>query len=153
MSLDTLFDIVIQKNISSLEERLALKQHSAHKYSSFGFMPAIGYLTVVYQILQDYKINKKNIIAFGSSYGGYIVSLMGKITPNTFSLIIDNSEFCKAQLEEIYGKGRKALNRYVNDRRYEIPIITDTIWSNDESSEFYFSDAHRQIRSLLIGKS
>jgi len=85
-------------------------------------------------------------MAFGSSYGGYITSLMGKYAPFTFSLIIDNSGFCVSSLYEVVGEKTGGYNgaiaRYINNKRYEIPVVTDTIWSIDETSEYYFSDAH-----------
>lgn len=152
--IDALQDLIISKKLFSLESKLAIKQEAYHGYSSFGFMPAIDHLNVLFDIMKNYNIDKQNIIAFGTSYGGYIASLMAKYAPNTFSLVIDNSGFCKSQLIEVFGNqlggASGAFVKYVDNRRYEIPFATDTIWSLDETSEYYFSDAHRQIRSLLI---
>lgn len=152
--IEDIFKLIVSRNIASLDTRLSIEMEPYHKYSSFGFMPAIDHLIVLYHILKNYKVDKKNIIAFGSSYGGYIASLMAKYAPNTFSLVIDNSGFCMTQLQEVYGGkiggAGASIPRIINGKRYEIPIATSTVWSLDETSEYYFSDSHKQIRSLLI---
>lgn len=152
--IDKLFNLLVSRKIFSLDPRLAIKQSAYHQYSSFGFMPAIEHLTVLFDIIERYNIDKQNIIAFGTSYGGYIASLMAKYAPNTFSLVIDNSGFCVAQLQEIFGGivggVGGAMVRYENNKRYELPFVTNTLWSLDETSNYYFSDANKQIRNLLI---
>lgn len=152
--INKIFDLLVSLNICSLESRLAMNLSAYNQYSSFGFMPAIDHLNVLFDIIQKYNIDKHNIIAFGTSYGGYIASLMAKYAPNTFSLVIDNSGFCVTQLQEVFsgqvGGVGGAIVRYINDKRYEIPYVTNTLWSLDETSEHYFSDSNKQIRSLLI---
>lgn len=152
--IEGIFQLLISRNIFSLDSRLAIKTTGYHQYSSFGFMPAIDHLTVLFDIIQKHNIDKRNIIAFGTSYGGYIASLMAKYAPNTFSLIIDNSGFCVAQMQEIFGGLIGGVGgsfpKVINNRRYEIPFTTNTPWSLDETSNYYFSDANKQIRNLLI---
>ncbi|MBC2400047.1 DUF2920 family protein [Clostridium tetanomorphum] len=152
--IDDLFQLLISRNIYSLDSRLAVKMSAYNQYSSFGFMPAIDHLTVLFDIIQKHNIDKRNIIAFGTSYGGYVASLMAKYAPNTFSLVIDNSGFCVTQLQEVFGGAvggtGGAIVRYIDNTRYEIPVTIDTLWSVDETSENYFSDANKQIRSLLL---
>lgn len=152
--IDRLFDLIIDRGIFSLDARLALSTEAYHKYSSFGFMPAIDHLSVLSEILNNFNIDRRNIMAFGTSYGGYVASLMAKYAPQTFSLVIDNSGFCLSQLQEIlggkFGGATGSIPRYLNGRRYEIPINASTLWSTDETSDLYFSDAHKQIRNLLI---
>lgn len=152
--IDRLFDLMVARKTKSLDTRLAFKTQSIHKYSSFGFMPAIDHLNVLFDVIQKFNIDKSNIIAFGTSYGGYIACLMAKYAPHTFSLVIENSGFSISLLEEVFG-GKvggvgASIPRYIENRRYEIPIIQDTLWSLDEMSPYYFSDAHKAIRNLLL---
>lgn len=151
---DRIFDLLMEKQIRSLDNALAISTETYHQYSSFGFMPAIDHLYVLSTILNGFNIDRRNIIAFGTSYGGYIACLMAKYAPHTFSLVIDNSGFCVSQLQEVFGGqlggATGAIARYVDEKRYEIPFNSQSLWSLDENSEFYFSDAHKQIRSLII---
>lgn len=152
--IEAIFELLKSRNIFSLESRLAFKTTPFHKYSSFGFLPAIDHLNVLYDITKTINIDKRNIIAFGTSYGGYIASLMAKYAPQTFSLVIDNSGFCVSQLSEVFG-GQiggcgATIPRYIDNLRYEIPVTLETVWSLEENSPYYFSDSHKQIRSLLM---
>lgn len=151
--LDKLFEILEERQIYSLDNSLAFEVKEYH-YSSFGFMPAIDHMNVLVDLMKNYNINKEQIIAYGSSYGGYIALMLGKIAPRTFSAIIDNSGFCYTNIDEILGGIIEGANgsypRVINGRRYQIPIVRNTIWSLDEMSPYYFSDAHRKIRNVLI---
>lgn len=151
--LNRIFELMVSLEVKQLDPRLAAKSGALHQYTSFGFLPALEHLAVLHELNKDYKIDKRNIIACGTGYGGYIASLLGKYAPFTFSLIIDNSGFCLADTTEIWGGAIGRVNgafaRSIDGQRYEIPIAADTLWSIDETSPYYFSDAHRQIRSLL----
>ena len=150
---NAIFDLMIASQVPRLPLYLAPRTGAYHRYSSFGFLPALDHLDVLHDLSQEYKIDKKNIMAVGAGYGGYIASLLGKFAPFTFSLIIDVSGYCAAELGEVFGGavGRAGLGlvRDVDGAKYVIPIVTDTIWSFDDTAEYYFSDAHRQIRNLL----
>ncbi|MDY6862184.1 MAG: DUF2920 family protein, partial [Thermodesulfobacteriota bacterium] len=147
--------MLIQKGIFRLDPKLAIKMDCYDTYNSFGFLPALDHLKVLYDIMHEFQIIKSRIVAYGSSYGGYIAMLMGKYAPKTFFAIIDNSGFCVADPGQVTGNvffdrgGALSFIRYSNGKRYEIPILTDNKWSIDETSCFYYSDGHRKIRSLL----
>lgn len=152
--LNDLFNLLHSKKIYSLDARVSIKTKAYHQYSSFGFMPAIDHLYVLYDVLNKYNIDKSKIIAFGSSYGGYIACLLAKYAPHTFSLVIENSGFCVSQLNEVFGGAIAGIGasyaKFINGRRYEIPTTASTLWSIEETSPYYFSDAHKKIRSLLL---
>lgn len=79
---------------------------------------------------------------------------MAKYAPHTFPLVIDNSGFCVCQLDEILGSklggATGTVPRYIDGKRYTILANAKTLWSLDETSDFYFSDAHKYIRNLLV---
>lgn len=121
------------------------------EYESFGLLPAVDHLQITGEILKRYTLDTRRIIVFGSSYGGYIASLMGKFAPNTFSTIIDNSGFVKANIrhtitqELMMGSGHYL---YINNLHFH--VANNSPWTLiDEYSAHYFSDSHRNIRSLL----
>ena len=150
---NTLFALMSVSKVYRLPLYLAPKTGAFHRYSSFGFLPALDHLDVLHDLSQQFRIDKQQIIAIGAGYGGYIASLLGKYAPFTFSLIVDVSGYCTVELGEVFGgavgRAGLGLGRDIDGSKYVIPIISDTIWSFDDTSEFYFSDAHRQIRNLL----
>ena len=153
--LDDIFAFLVERKISRLSPLLAIKSSLPDKYSSFGFLPAIEHLNVIYDILSNYKIKLSEINILGTSYGGYIALLMGKFAPHTFNFIIDNSGFVATQFSEIHPSlvtSSSSYMRMINNKRYEIPVSTKSIWENNEFSNNYFSDAHRMIRNVTLKK-
>ena len=153
--LHRLYLLLVERSIFQLDPRVSPKQHSHHQYSSFGFLPAIDHLTVLHDLLKKYQVDKSKINVFGTSYGGYVAMLMGKFAPFTFSVIIENSGFSVTQIKDIFsnridGSAGITYPRTINGKRYEIPVVVDTLWTEDETSSFYFSDANRKIRNLLL---
>jgi hypothetical protein len=167
LSANKVFAAINKKNIKQLAPlcKLLIKIDKG-EYQSFGFLPAIDHLQVLGEILRDHPINKRRIIAFGSSYSGYIALLLGKYAPYTFSAIIDNSGFVQADLDYIVGdelyiniqegsknEGNMKYEYAAALKEYNISAIavTQNPWTiKDETSICYFSDSHRHIRSLLI---
>ncbi|MBP0726730.1 DUF2920 family protein [Bacillus sp. RG28] len=151
--------ILESKGLNSLDPRCqALMVTAREEYQSFGFLPAIDCLTVLGDVLKKYpNINTRKIIAYGSSYGGYIAMLCGKYAPNTFSVVIDNSGFSLAEMKNIVGREIFA-NDYVaninwNNKNYSIPFAYNNPWTIlDETSPRYFGDANKLIRSLLVSE-
>jgi hypothetical protein len=148
-----IFDLLAVNDVNSLPIHLAFRTGAMHSYSSFGLLPALEHIQVLHDLSQKYQIDKKSIVAYGNCYGGYIASLLGKLAPFTFSLVVDNSGYCRVDLCEVLGafEGRNGYGiiREVDGKRFVIPVVPNTIWSLDETNEYYFSDAHRQIRSML----
>lgn len=145
------------KGLSQLDPHCqALKITGRNEYQSFGFLPALDSLTVLGDVLKKYPaLNRRKIIAYGSSYGGYIAMLCGKFAPNTFSVIIDNSGFSRAQMKHITGKEILENDYNVsvnyNNKTYTVPFAYNNPWTIlDETSPNYFGDSHKQIRNLLI---
>ena len=152
--IEKLHDLLISRKLFRIDPQCAVQADAFHKYSSFGFMPAIDHLYVLHDILGKYAIDKRFISILGTSYGGYIASVMGKYAPYTFSLIINNSGFSVAQLAEILGSKMGVASgsfvKYSRGIRHEVSFAASTIWELDEMSPFYFSDAHKKIRNLLL---
>ena len=116
-----------------------------NEYMSFGVLPALDHFQVLDRILKTYPVNKKRIFAFGTSYGGYLAMLLGKLAPNTFSAIIDNSGFV-ASNQQVYA------NLPLRAVQYGVDIATRRkldIWSTSRWSKHFFWDHHALIRTLL----
>lgn len=146
-----------EKGVQTLKDpSLAIITLTGNDYLSWGFLPALDHIAVLGEILKTHELNKKKLILFGSSYGGYIATMILKLMPNTFSLAIENSGFTTA------------IPALVNDYETQAPSITvidgvtlqtftQTPWTFDEQARqnlFYekpvfFNPAHRAIRNLL----
>jgi acetyl esterase/lipase len=65
---------------------------------NFGVLQALDNLQVLHALTQNPAVcfDTDNVIALGSSHGGYIAHLMAKIAPNTLNAIIDNSSYTAA---------------------------------------------------------
>ncbi|MBX2851621.1 MAG: DUF2920 family protein [Phycisphaeraceae bacterium] len=120
---------------------------------NFGLMQAIDHLKVLQDLRTRVAYDRRNVIAMGSSHGGYLAQLMGKLAPNTLRAVFDNSGYVTAP------------PRYVNGREANLPdyierfspvmqmyFFLDSMWSFDErASNYYHADA-QAIRSLIEPK-
>ncbi|WP_276661900.1 DUF2920 family protein [Syntrophomonas wolfei] len=152
-------EAVVAKGITSLD--LRCQPHlitGKDEYQSWGFLPAIDCLQVLGEVLQHYNLDTRKVLAFGKRYGAYIALLMGKYAPHTFSAIIDYEGYSRAELKHIVS-GELMEADYLfsfnlnNDMKFYIASACNNPWTiENECSLQYFSDSHRQIRSLLCEK-
>jgi pimeloyl-ACP methyl ester carboxylesterase len=116
------------------------------EYNSMGFLPALDNLQVAHRLLRDFALNRRRLFVLGTSYGGYVASLMLRYAPQTFRMVIDNSGFSSAEddIWNVYG---------MTTRRYPggFAIRTETIaaFSQNSKAPNYFTPANRLIRNLL----
>ena len=142
-------DELVNGGIAELHPSCRLICESGTEYQSFGLLPAIDHLQVLNYMINNYSVSRKRIYVIGTSYGGYVALLMGKLAPGTFRLIVDNSGFVRPN-GDVYGDSHSRgsiITQYGNltVSRYE-PIM----WSKNPLSPRYFSLKHALIRTLLI---
>ncbi|WP_061212751.1 DUF2920 family protein [Syntrophomonas wolfei] len=152
-------EAVVAKGITSLD--LRCQPHlitGKDEYQSWGFLPAVDCLQVLGEVLQRYQLNTRKILAFGKRYGAYIALLMGKYAPHTFSTIIDREAYSRVELKHVVS-GEIMEADYLfsfdlnNNMKFYIASACNNPWTiENESVPHYFSDSHRQIRSLLFEK-
>lgn len=148
-----LFRVIKKRGLTELDSRCRFTLVIANgEYQSFGFLPAIDHLQVLGEILKQFKINRRRIIAYGTSYGGYIALLLGKFAPDTFSAIIDNSGFVKTDLRYIVGNELPELGEEYS-REFNglmMRFVTNSPWTVlDKRSPCFFSESCGSIRSLI----
>lgn len=117
-------------------------------FQNFGVLQAIDHIHAVYA-LQDKGIDfdPANIVAIGTSHGGYIAHLIAKFAPNLLSGIIDNSAYTECapnyvgagyECRELQGKGTLFLS-------------TQTKWQLiSPLMPAYFGPAQFSIRDLAV---
>ncbi len=123
------------------------------EYQNFGVLQAVDILTVLYHMKSTgYKdiIEKKPIIAQGSSHGGYIANLLIKFAPNTFDAIIDNSCYVKSIAAFIVGyEYDKKLPEYkLQYPNMKLNLFTYSHWTLKETP-YKFNKNHFEIRELI----
>lgn len=156
----TMAEPVVKMGVTSLDIRCQpLLITGRGEYQSWGFLPAIDCLQALGEVMNRYKVNHKKIIAYGNGYGGYIALLAAQYAPHTFSLIIGREAYARAELKHIVsGELMEADHTFAFDLegtgfKFTIASTCNNPWTiEDEGANTYFSDSHRQIRSLLLEK-
>ncbi|MHA1597699.1 MAG: DUF2920 family protein [Alphaproteobacteria bacterium] len=133
--------------ITELDDSFMLLDDSTDEYHSFGLLPALDHLQVLGEMLTRYAINRKRLYVIGTSYGGYIGLLMGKLAPNTFRMIVDNSGFTQVT-GSIYGINDMRRPGRITLFGVSILVLEKGVWSMDPASPHFFSPHHAMIRDL-----
>lgn len=137
---------VIGNGIKNIPSEYCILNDACGSYQSFGFLPALDYLKVMAKVIDKYSVNKKRLYLLGSSFGGYIALLIGKLAPNSFRLIIDNSGFSETLKSNIYGGG----GSFFNLAGLNIRVKETAVWSKAPDSDNFFDKHHEEIRDLKI---
>lgn len=116
------------------------------EYESSGLLPAMDHLQVLGYLLNRYPLNRNRLFVLGSSMGGYIGQMMGKLAPHTFRAIIDNSG--QVQSEDL--RRTKIGFRYGLLEGVEIRACEFSPWEADPASPHCYREHHRLIRDLRI---
>ena len=146
--IDTIFQqtmgLLAQNGITALHAdcRVAL---IAEEYNSMGVLPALDHLQVIHRLMKEHALDRRRLYVIGTSYGGYIASLMMKFAPSTLRMVIDNSGFSSA--EDDLSSAMGALRVWVGG--VAIRAMALRCWSPDPTAENYLSPARREIRSLF----
>lgn len=131
------------------EPAFGIVQDEVHDYLSWGFLPALDHIAVLGQVLADHPINKKRLIAMGTSYGGYVVNLMVKFMPNTFSCAIDNSGFTHTLPEQIASYELQSPIVATAPSGLRVPMMRLSAYTfRDPNAPNYFKEAYKRIRDL-----
>lgn len=131
------------------EFEFSIVEDEVGDYLSWGFLPALDHIAVLGQVLADYPINKKRLIAMGTSYGGYIVNLMIKFMPNTFSCAIDNSGFTHTLPEQIASYELRSPIIGTGPSGLQVLMMRLSAFTfQDSNASNYFKEAFKQIRDL-----
>lgn len=121
------------------------------EYQNFGVMQALDHLYVLGDLLQNVAFDRGNIIAFGSSHGGYIANLMAKFAPNSFSAVLDNSSYACAPLPYVVGR-QLGCHEFLATMSLNIAIACFVVspWRLHPHEKNFFSDDRQKIRSFLF---
>ena len=116
------------------------------EYHSMGFLPALDGIQVAHHLLGEFALNKRRLFAFGTSYGGYIGSVMAKLAPRSFRMVVDNSGFSSAEddIWNVYG-----MSKWYSPQGVAMNTLMTAAFSQNSKAANFFSAAHKHIRNLL----
>ena len=143
--LQSLARILAENGITELDPSCVVIRHAGGEYQSFGLLPAIDHLQVLHEVLGRFPVRRSRLYAFGSSYGGYIALLLGKLAPATFRLIVDNSGFVRAE-NSLYGDTRFVMQI----GPLKVAAWEPVVWSRDPRHPHFFGPAQAMVRDLLV---
>ena len=116
---------------------------------NLGLPQALDHLTALHHLQQNRPTDTANVVAIGSSHGGYLAHLCAKLAPNTFRAVFDNSGYCELPA------------RYVDSRGAEVPdcfepwtaalrfaYFVTSGWSLDDAAANHYHDDARALRDL-----
>jgi hypothetical protein len=134
------------QGVTALDRSCWLIRSFEEEYSSFGLLPALDHLQVIGALMQRFPLNPNRFYVMGSSSGGHIAMMMGKLAPQTFSMIVDNSgEIRNPMVQPTRRTFRRGRIAGVECRGLEL-----SPWDEDPASPHHFSEHHRRIRDLAI---
>jgi pimeloyl-ACP methyl ester carboxylesterase len=135
--------LLAQNGITQFHEE-CIVFNNADDYNSMGFLPALDGLQVVHRMLSELSLDKTRLFLLGTSYGGHIVSLMAKLAPQTFRMVVDNSGFSSPEDDQPALLGWQKL--FLNG----VGMLCQNVrhWSLDARDTNFFSPARQAIRDL-----
>jgi hypothetical protein len=136
------------QGVTGLDPSCWLIRSFEDEYSSYGLLPALDHLQVIGALMQRFPLNRNRFYVIGSSSGGHIAMMMGKLAPHTFSMIVDNSgEVHNPMVRPTRRSFRRGRIAGVECRGLEL-----SPWDEDPASPHCFSEHHRRIRDLAVAE-
>lgn len=117
-----------------------------HEYNSFGLLPAVDHLQVTWHLLSRMPLDRRRLFVIGSSYGGYIASLLVKLAPATFRMVVDNCGFSGPEDDwfGVFGYFLRGINSV------QIVARSNLHWDR-APGPWHFGEPQRRLRSLHEG--
>lgn len=127
-----------------------------NNYNDFGLAPA---LDIIYSMIKLKKIytrwNWNDCIGYGKDYGAYLIEMVERIQPGTFSMILNVQGDLMPKKEDLFynyiewEKGGQK-NAYIKKvGRFPIYLVDVQGWTTDKNHPNHFKPWHFDIRNLL----
>jgi hypothetical protein len=150
LPLEAVVPELVRLGVRELPSDLPLILQTYPEYQSFGLQPALDNIAVLAAVLRDYPVRHDRIFGFGSSYGGYIISMMLKFLPNTFHAAVENSGFTAAQSFEM-ASSESAGRYWFEAGGIKLCCMPASPWTErDPASPYFIGDAVRAIRDCTL---
>lgn len=146
MPLAAVFAELVRLGVTTLPVDLPLVLQPYPEYQSFGLQPALDHIALLGTILRDFPVRHDRIYGFGSSYGGYIATLMLKLMPNSFHAVVENSGFVEAMPREM-ASSESDMRYWFDGKGIRLCCVPASPWTlRDPGSKFFIGASVLAIR-------
>jgi dienelactone hydrolase len=112
------------------------------EYQNFGVLQAMDHLAVLADLVaRGPAFDRGQVIALGSSHGGYIAQMMAKLAPNSLSLVIDNSSYTQPPMNYMALGGEGEAHARFNGVTLHFRVKSGWTIDNRALPNFYSRDA------------
>ncbi|MBL6945304.1 MAG: DUF2920 family protein [Rhodospirillales bacterium] len=147
-----LMDSIRAKGCTEIPRNRPVKMVAENEYHSFGWIPALDHVQVYGDLCRRYNLKPKHVALFGSSFGGYVATMIAKIMPDSFSFLIENSGFVKVELPSI-NNDQTNHDHAQTINGVKLHYIEESPWEIfDTNNPNYFGPAHAAIRDVRIAE-
>ncbi|MEO1237814.1 MAG: DUF2920 family protein [Planctomycetota bacterium] len=97
---------------------------------NLGFLQALDHLHALTALRQHIDIDPADVVALGSSHGGYLAQLCAKLAPCTFRAVLDNSGYAQLPVRYLDSRGDGQPDCYVGvNPHFRLAGYVASAWS------------------------
>lgn len=112
---------------------------------NLGLPQALDHLAALRDLRQHHAFDAGNVIALGSSHGGYLAGLIHKLAPNTLRAVFDNSGYADPPPRYIDSRSAQVGPDFFENHSptFRFAYYVDSAWTHlPDAANFYHDDAH-----------
>lgn len=120
---------------------------------NLGLPQAMDHLTALGDLQKRHAYDTANVIALGSSHGGYLAQLINRLAPHTLRAVLDNSGYAALPRRYVDSRSAGVGPDYFEDHSgtFRMAYYVTSAWRfSAEAANFYHDDA-RLLRDLGHG--
>lgn len=117
---------------------------------NLGLPQALDHLAALHDLTRRHRYDPANVIALGSSHGGYLAGLINKLAPHTLRAVLDNSGYADPPPRYIDSRSAQVGPDFIENHSasFRFAYHTQSAWTHEAGQPHtYHADAHA-LRNL-----
>ncbi|MEM9419542.1 MAG: DUF2920 family protein [Planctomycetota bacterium] len=117
---------------------------------NLGLPQALDHLAALHDLQQHHAYDPANVIALGSSHGGYLAGLLNKLAPNTLRAVFDNSGYATLPLRYVDSRHANLGPDFFENHSptFRFAYYVESAWNLNPNLPNTYHDDARQLRDL-----
>ncbi|MEM6856030.1 MAG: DUF2920 family protein, partial [Planctomycetota bacterium] len=117
---------------------------------NLGLPQALDHLVALHDLRERHPFDPANVIALGSSHGGYLAGLIHKLAPNTLRAVFDNSGYADPPHRYIDSRTANAGPDFFENHSatFRFAYYVDSAWSFEPNAPNHYHDDAHALRDL-----